>query len=171
MHDLLTDVLGPVARVFARTAVRVNDIETEDCAAISLEMANGALVTHSITLGAADEVSRIRLCFADMTAENEGHTPYDPGVEPWQFVPRGDQAKPRVEATLADFVAGPTGFTALFTEIAAALAGDSQADALVAAGRQSIELASAVYYSAAHHQDVALPIAADHPAYQGWYVT
>lgn len=167
MHDLLTTYMGPAARVFARVGTRVNDIETEDCAAISLELASGALVTHSITLGAADEVSRIRLCFAEMTAENEGHTPYDPGVEPWQFMPRGDAAKPRIDAALAEFVPQPTGFTALFGEIADALDG-GEGDALVQAGRQSIELASAIYYSAAHHQDVALPIGSDHPAHQGW---
>jgi len=39
-HDLLTFTLGPVRRVFAKVATRVNDIETEDCAAICLEMAS-----------------------------------------------------------------------------------------------------------------------------------
>jgi predicted dehydrogenase len=39
-HDLLTVTLGPVRRVFAKVATRVNDIETEDCAAICLEMAS-----------------------------------------------------------------------------------------------------------------------------------
>ena len=67
-HDLLTFTLGPVRRVFARLATRVNPIETEDCAAIVLEMACGALVTSSVTLGAAEELSKFRFCFADLTA-------------------------------------------------------------------------------------------------------
>ena len=32
-HDILTTILGPMASVYARTATRVNPIETEDCAA------------------------------------------------------------------------------------------------------------------------------------------
>ena len=31
-HDMLTHVIGPVRSVYARTATRVNPIETEDCA-------------------------------------------------------------------------------------------------------------------------------------------
>ena len=48
--------------MFARLSTRVNPIETEDCAAIILEMASGALVTASVTLGAAEEVSKFRFC-------------------------------------------------------------------------------------------------------------
>ena len=60
-HDLLTFTLGPVRRVFAKLATRVNAIETEDCAAICLEMASGALVTSSVTLGAAEELTQVAL--------------------------------------------------------------------------------------------------------------
>ena len=38
LHDMLTFLMGPVASVFCRTATRVNAIEVEDCAAISLVM-------------------------------------------------------------------------------------------------------------------------------------
>ena len=41
---------GPKS-VFARTATRVNSIETEDCAALVLEMADGSFATLSVTLG------------------------------------------------------------------------------------------------------------------------
>lgn len=168
MHDLLTTFLGPVRRVFARTATRVTDIETEDCAAISLELANGALVTHSITLGAADEISRMRLCFANLTAENDGHAPYDPGAEPWRFIPRGDGAQDRINAVLREFQPCPTRFAGFFNEVDGALADQHKAAALVAAGRQAIELTSAIYHSATHGGDVQLPLADDHPAYQSW---
>ena len=171
MHDLLTTCLGPVARVFAHTDTRVNDIETEDCAAISLTMANGALVTHSITLGSADELSRMRFCFAELTVQNAGDAPYDPGAEPWRFLPRGDRNPAELDAALARFKPGPTGFDALFADIATALAdpGGVTATGFVAAGRQSIELASAIYYSTASHQEVILPIGPDHPAHTGWH--
>ena len=71
-HDMLTFTLGPVRRVFARLATRVNPIETEDCAAIAFEMVSGALVTSSVTLGAAEELSKFRFCFASLTAESPG---------------------------------------------------------------------------------------------------
>ncbi len=169
MHDLLTWVLGPVRRVFARTAIRVNDIETEDCASISLEMENGALVTHSITLGAAKELSRLRFCFAYLTAGNEGQAPYDPGAEPWYFLPRQEGFQRRINMALRDFRPGPTGFTGLLAQIYAGLASKSGAWAMQETGRRSIELASAIYHSAATGKDVSLPLAKDHPAYAGWH--
>ena len=85
-HDLLTFTLGPVRRVFAKVATRVNPIETEDCAAVCLEMASGALVTSSVTLGAAEELSKLRFCFAELTAENAGVPPYRPAEGDWRFV-------------------------------------------------------------------------------------
>ncbi len=171
MHDLLTWMLGPVRRVFARTAVRVNDIETEDCASINLEMESGALVTHSITLGGADELSRIRVCFTDMTAENDGHAPYDPGAEPWQFRARPEGTQPQVDMALRDFSPGPTGFTGLLTHIYTALGSKGEAAVMQETGRQSIELASAIYHSAATGEDVRLPMVQEHPAYAGWNAT
>ena len=62
-HDILTEIMGPIRSVYARTATRVNPIETEDCAALALEMADGALVALSVTLGCAEEISRLRFCF------------------------------------------------------------------------------------------------------------
>ena len=43
-------------------------------------MRNGALVTSSITLGAAEDVSRIKICFSNLTAESAGSPdkPYNP---------------------------------------------------------------------------------------------
>ncbi len=86
-HDLLTFTLGPVRRVFAKVATRVNAIETEDCAAVCLEMVSGALVTSSVTLGAAEELSKFRFCFAELTAENPGVPPYRPAEGDWRFRP------------------------------------------------------------------------------------
>jgi predicted dehydrogenase len=40
-HDLLCRYFGPVAQVQAQLATRVNEIETEDCAAISMGSATG----------------------------------------------------------------------------------------------------------------------------------
>ena len=66
-HDMLSYVNGPVASVFAHLATRVNNIEVEDCAAISIGMANGSVATLSVTLGAAEELSRLRFMFSDFS--------------------------------------------------------------------------------------------------------
>ena len=68
-HDLLTYLMGPVASVFAQTATRVNPVEVEDCAVVSLVMQSGALVSLSATLGSHKEISRLRLCFEHVTFE------------------------------------------------------------------------------------------------------
>ena len=59
--DMLTYVLGPVKNVFARTKTLVNPIEVEDCASVSLEMADGSLVAMSVTVGSVEQMSRHRL--------------------------------------------------------------------------------------------------------------
>jgi predicted dehydrogenase len=90
--DMLTYVAGPVASVFARTATRVNDIEVEDCAAASLELADGSLATISATLGSSAEITRHRFTYARALRPRAGDgavhssasrgwiTPRQPGV-------------------------------------------------------------------------------------------
>ena len=85
IHDLLPSVLGPIERVYADVATRVNDIEVEDCAAISMRMESGALITSSVTLGAAGNLSRMRLMFEGFTVESD-HAPYAPAAKPWSFI-------------------------------------------------------------------------------------
>ena len=166
-HDLLTCVLGPVARVFARTATRVNEIETEDCAIASLLMADGALASLSVTLGSAEEISRLRFCFEGLTAESS-HAPYRPSAEPWTLTARSEVDEARIAAALADFVAEEEGFARQFVLLHAAIAGGGPLPVTVADLRRSIELASALYHSASTGSDIVLPLAADHPTYYGW---
>ena len=61
---------APPAKVFARVTTRVNDIEVEDCAAISLELADGSLATITATLGSEQEITRHRFHFANLSAES-----------------------------------------------------------------------------------------------------
>src|SRR3569623_2792437 len=81
LHDLLTWLGGAPVEVVARTATRVNPIETEDCAAALLTTADGALMTSAVTLGSAGEISRLRFCFEHLTAESST-APYKPGADP-----------------------------------------------------------------------------------------
>jgi predicted dehydrogenase len=154
-HDLLIFTLGPVRRVFARLATRANPIETEDCAAICLEMASGALVTSSVNLGAAEELSRFRLCFADLTAESPGVPPYRPAEGDWRFMPRGARGQPEIDAALRDFTPRREGFAGLFEALHPALEGTAPWPLTLQDAYRSLELISAIYYSAATSTAVA----------------
>ncbi len=167
-HDLLTFTLGPVRRVFARLATRVNAIETEDCAAISLEMESGALVTSSVTLGAAEELSRFRFCFADLTAESPGVPPYRPAEGDWRFIPRGARKQADIETTLQDFTPRLESFAGLFEALHPALDGSAPWPLTLQDAYRSLELVSAIYYSSATNTAVDLPLPPDHPVRGGW---
>lgn len=166
-HDLLTATLGPVAEVGAVLATRVNPIEVEDCAAITFRMASGALATSSVTLGAARDMSRLRLVFERVTVESD-HAPYAPAARPWRFTARLPEDEAALDAVLAAVPAAPAGFEGFFSAIADALEGRPSAAVTLADGRRSIELVTAIYASARAGGPVALPLATDHPLYGGW---
>ncbi len=166
-HDLLTHLLGPVASVSAMVATRVNPIETEDCAAIALCMESGALVTSSITLGAGFDRTRLRIVFEHLTASS-GEAPYAPGADPWHFVARDPQDQARIDAALADTPAEAVGFAGFFTEIVNALTGRPDTAVTLEDGVASVALVSAIYHAARTGARVSLPLAPDHPLYDGW---
>ncbi len=167
IHDWLSFALGPVASVYAETATRVNDIEVEDCAALSIRMESGALVTSSITLGAADEISRLRLCFEGLTAES-GLAPYLPATDSWRFVARPPFEQSAIDAVLATIPDCPTGYAGLFEAVADALDGDAGREVTLLDGRRSLEFVTAVYASARGRAPVDLPLGGDHTLYGGW---
>lgn len=167
IHDLLPAVLGPVASVYADVATRVNDIEVEDCAALSIRMESGALVTSSVTLGCAENISRMRLMFEGFTVESD-HAPYSLAEKGWRFVARAPTTQGQIDAVLATVENPPIGYAGMFTAIAEALTGADSAYVTLEDGRRSLEFVTAVYASARAGQTVALPLTADHPMYGGW---
>ena len=166
-HDLLVSLLGPVRSVYARVATRVNPIETEDCAAATLEFESGALATLTATLGSAREISRLRLCFEHLSAES-GLSPYNPGAEPWTIEPATAEASARIDAALADFHPGPELYVGQFAAFRRSLSQGSELPVTVADARAAIELVTAIYHSARSGEAVSLPIGPEHPLYHGW---
>ena len=166
-HDLLTWLMGPAASVFAQTATRVNPIEVEDCAVASLVMRNGALASLTATLGSQREISRLRLCFEHVTFESPT-APYSPGDDPWEI----SAASPETEARIADVLAGlgavPSRYEGQFAAYHAALTTGAALPVSLADARASLQLATALYHSAAVGALVTLPISPDHPSYNGW---
>jgi predicted dehydrogenase len=170
-HDILTHVLGAVKTVYARLATRVNDIEGEDCAAVSLQMADGSLATLSATLGAAAEQSRLKFVFDDMTAESDSPNPYRPGEEPWHFKGKTPSIDAAIQAALADFVPGPESFAGQFARMHATLTTGAPAPVTLADARASLELITALYHSGEVGSAVTLPILQGHPKYASWTPT
>jgi predicted dehydrogenase len=166
-HDILTYILGPARSVFARTATRVNPIETEDCAAALLEMADGSFATLSVTLGAEEDFSRLRFCFDGLTAESN-HSPYNPGTAPWRFIAADPERQRGIDAAVAEVPPAPERNAGQFLRLHGALTEGSALPVSIADARPALELLTALYHSARTGKAVELPVGRDHPLYAGW---
>ena len=166
-HDMLTYINGPIARLYARVATRVNPIEVEDCAAVSVELANGSLATLSATLGSAMQISRLRFMFENFTAESN-LDPYRPSRDPWTFIASSADRQADLEAALAGFTPQPEFFEGQFERMHAALRTNAPLPVTLADARASLELITAIYHSGATGEPVTLPIPSNHPLYGSW---
>jgi predicted dehydrogenase len=166
-HDLILSLMGPARSVYAQTATRVNPIETEDCAAVTLEFESGALGTLAATLGSARELSRLRLCFENLSAESS-LSPYEPGSEPWTIEGATPEVSAAIDETLAGFEPGPELYPGQFAALHRALAEGADPPVTVADARRAIELVTAIYHSARTGERVDLPLGPDHRYYDGW---
>jgi predicted dehydrogenase len=166
-HDIISYVLGPPKKVFARASTRVNPIETEDCASASLEMANGALVSLSATLGSSEEITRHRFCFRNFTAESNT-SPYNNSQDPWKFTGDSPEIQREIDNMLARFVPEHEGYAGQFSRFCSALEKGEELPVTLADARTSLELVTAIYVSAEQGGDVALPITPGHSHYTSW---
>lgn len=166
-NDLIYRIFGNVESLFAYTATRVNPIETEDCAAIAMRMGDGALATSSITLGAAENTSRLRFVFEDLTIESSPK-PYAPCDGKWSYTARNPDKQQLVDAVIASVENPLTGYAHYFSEFADAIEGKPNSSVTLLDGKRSLEFAAAVYHSSRTGQPVNLPIGKDHPCYNGW---
>jgi predicted dehydrogenase len=166
-HDALYYVLGPATSVYARTKTLVNPIETEDCVSASLEMADGSLASLSVTTGSVAQISRHRFCFSGLTAESNTE-PYRNTSDPWIFTGDSPELDQQISESLADFEPLPESFMGQFARFHAALENDTELPVTLFDARNSLELITAIYYSAGTDRTVDLPIGDDHPLYAGW---
>lgn len=166
--DMLTFIAGPPTRVFARVATRINHIEVEDCAAISLELEGRSLATVSATLGSDQEITRHRFHFEHLSAES-GTAAYESSADPWDIHPDDGQSEAAIAAVLDGWIDRPEGWWGQFERFADWLDGTApELPVTLADARASIELITALYDSARRGVDVPLPLAPDHPLYEGW---
>ena len=166
-HDMLCYVLGPPARMFAYTTTRVNPIEVEDCASVALEMADGSLASLGVTLGSAAEITRHRFSFSGLVAESNTR-PYTNSGDPWTFVGDTPELTEQIESALADFRPSPEHYAGQFYRFYEAVRCGGDMPVTLADARVSLELITAMYYSAETGASVSLPIGADHPRYASW---
>ena len=166
-HDIFTYLMGEPKSLFGRVATRVNDIEVEDCISASLEMESGALASFTATLGSADEISRIRLAFENVTIESD-HEAYNPGKALWKILPRNEATKAAIEKLLAGWVDVPSRFTTQMRLFWNALEGIGPMPVTSSDSRRALEIVTAFYHSSDTHQEVQFPLGATHPKYRSW---
>jgi len=163
--DMILYILGPVKSVFGRTTTRVNRIEVEDCAAMSIEMADGSLGTLSVTLGSATEISRHRFTFRNLTAESNPQ-PYANSREPWTFSFGAESAETRITEALKQFEPLPEGYAGQFYRFHQALRDGTELPVTLADARATLEVIAGAYYSSEASEPVSLPIGPGHPKYE-----
>jgi predicted dehydrogenase len=166
-HDMLSYIVGPIKSVFARTTTRVNCIEVEDCASVSLEMADGSLASLTVTLGSTVEETRHCFCFSNLRAESNTQ-PYTNSYDPWTFTGDSPEICEKIEEALNQFTHEPQGFAGQFHRFHQALQDGSDLPVTLWDARTSLELITAMYHSAEIRQPVDLPLGTDHPKYQSW---
>ena len=166
-HDMLNYVHGPCSEIFAFGTTLVNPIEVEDTMALSVRMQNGSLAALSMTLGSREEISRLRFCFENLTAESI-RAPYTMGRDPWTFVAGDPVRQQAVDDALANMPRHEDGYTRQFQLFHEAIETDAAPPVTLQDARNSLELVTAAYASQRSGQPTPLPIGADHPLYRSW---
>ncbi len=166
-HDLLTSLVGPVTKVFGRVATRVNSVEVDDCASASLEMADGGLVSLSATLGATDQITRLRLAFENLTIESDT-APYRPGEADWKIVGRTPDVERSIAQALEKWIFEPSRHTTQMRLLHHALVTGDRLPATLDDARRALELVTAIYMSSDSGCQVHLPLGSDLSHYSNW---
>jgi predicted dehydrogenase len=163
--DMALYVAGPAKSVFGRARTRVNQIEVEDCVAMSLEMRDGSLGTISVTLGSLAEISRHRFTFRNVTAESNTE-PYANSGEPWAFSFNAAGNQKQVKDALEQFMPAPERYAGQFYRFYQALRNGTGLPVTLEDARAALELIAGAYHSNEKNEAVTLPIGPGHPKYE-----
>ena len=133
-------------------------------------MENGSLVTSSITLGAANDTSRLRLCFNGLTVESAASPDkaYNPADDEWKFLARKPVTQNQVDEVLSKVNKPKSWYSGMFNEIANKLDGKNSDEVTLLDARKSLEFVTAVYDSSRQGKNVSLPINKNNPLYNSW---
>jgi len=167
LHDLLTWLGGAPAEVVGRTDTRFLDIEVEDCANALITTVDGALMTATVTLGAATETSRLRFCFENLTVESS-QSPYKPGAETWMFAYSSKDVARRAAAALDGWTPPASGWRGQLAATQEALVSGGPLPVSLDDARTALEIVTAWYRSSRTGVPETLPLAADHPDRASW---
>ena len=169
-HDLLLWLIGPATAVAAFKTTRVNPIEVEDCAVASLLMADGSLASLTATLGSCRQVTRLRLCFENVTFERQAFDDEGakPGDEPWIAIPKTPEIGRSIEAKMAEVPPAKAWFARQYELFHEAVASGQPFPVTLDDARASLELITALFHSNESGTAVRLPIRPAHPKYDGW---
>ena len=145
----------------------MNDIEVEDCAAISLELADGSLATITATLGSEQEITRHRFHFANLSAES-GTSAYENSADPWDIQPDDEQAAAAIAEVLDGWEPRAEGWWGQFERFGDWLDGrapDCRSPSPTPARRSSSSPPCTTRPPRRRRRAPPLP---DHPLYGGW---
>ena len=133
-------------------------------------MENGALVTSSVTLGAANNTSRLKFCFEGLTAESAASPdkPYNPADDEWSFLAREPITQNQIDNVLFKIKKTKSWYFGMFSEIANKLDGKNSDEVTLLDARKSLEFVTAVYNSSRLGKNISLPINKDNPLYNSW---
>ena len=167
-HDILCRILGMPNRVFARIASRRDDIETEDLATVSFAFPDGSFAHSSTSLTSRLEHSRFCMVFERVSIE--GQTDMTQWKQQaWRYLARDPSNQTRIDDLLAELRFEHEQFEAQFLAMHACLRGGQVPPITSQDARNSIELLTAMYFSAHQGIDVELPLSEQHPYYGGWH--
>ena len=133
-------------------------------------MQNGTLVTSSITLGAANDTSRLRFCFEGFTAESGAspEKPYSPADDEWTFLPRTPTTQSQIEDVISKVKQSKSWYAGMFEEIANKLNGLPSDEVTLRDARNSLEFVTAVYASSRQNKIIEIPIDKKNKLYNSW---
>jgi predicted dehydrogenase len=170
IHDLLLWLIGPVAQAACFKTTRVNPIEVEDCAVASLRMADGSLASLTATLGSTRQVTRLRLCFENVTFEKQcfDDDSAHPGNEPWVVIPKDTDIGRVIDSKIREVDPQRNWFARQYELFHEAILTGGPFPVTLDDARASIELITALFESNETGRVVTFPIGPEHPKYGGW---